>query len=89
MNLFREISVWERSGSSLIRFRCFEILPTGGYCVQSCDRYSRGRPPQQEAVLERQFIELLLDEAPDERSEVFPTLESAIANHKREFDDSH
>ena len=67
----------------LARYRCFEILSQGRYCVQSCDFVS----PDQRAFLDRQFVELLSEAAPDERAASYATLEEAIAAHDREFDD--
>jgi hypothetical protein len=42
--------------------------------------------PKQVADLDRQYLELLAEQAPDERSGSFDSLEAAIAAHDRDFD---
>jgi hypothetical protein len=37
------------------------------------------------AQSDRQFLELLIEEAPEARAETYPTLEEAISMHDREF----
>lgn len=82
---YRAVDVWiRRAPGALTRYRCFELLPAGGYCVQSADFYSAADPKPMSSG-ESQFLELLLEEAPDQRSEVYPTLEEAIQAHDREF----
>jgi hypothetical protein len=49
------------------------------------DDYSIPLQRSQDSYLERQFIELLLEESPDIRGGTFSTLEEAIAAHDREF----
>jgi hypothetical protein len=41
--------------------------------------------PVQSANLERQHIELLIEQAPDERAGTYETLEAAIEAHEAEF----
>ncbi len=41
---------------------------------------------QQTQFLEKQYLELLLEIAPGERSKVHPSLEEAIKAHQAEFD---
>lgn len=84
MKLYRSIDVWRRMpNGQLARYRCFELLSQGRYCVQSLDFVSS----EQQALLDRQFVELLSETAPDERAASYPTLEEAIAAHDREFAD--
>ena len=86
--LFRAVDVWQRNGDrELIRFRCFQSLVTGKYSVQSEDHYHLPIDPQQVANLERQFLELLFDQSPSERSPMRDTLPEAVAAHVDSFAD--
>jgi hypothetical protein len=86
MELYRSIDVWRRLPDSLARYRCFEVLPAKGYCVQSADFYRPGQPAEVRVrELEAQYLELLAEEAPERRSKPYPTLELAIEAHDREF----
>lgn len=82
MPLYRAIDVWEREPGRLARYRCFESLNTGMFCVQSVDFYhdEKSRPE-----LESQFIELLSEQDPFERAGGYSTLQEAIRAHKAEF----
>ena len=83
MTLYKTIEVWERNDTrKVVRYRCFESLETGRYCVQSADFYHQGHATPN---VERQFIELLTEQDPAKRSGDHDTLAGAIAAHKREF----
>jgi len=83
MSLYRTIDVWERNDTrTVVRYRCFESLETGRYCVQSADFYDQGKATPS---VEGQFIELLTEQDPVQRSGDHDTLADAIAAHKREF----
>lgn len=86
MKLYRQIDVWSRlSDSTIIRYRCFQILPDNLFCVQNADTFP-GRVTQKRInELEDIFHELLLDEAPEARTEPAATLEEAIARHREAF----
>jgi hypothetical protein len=84
-HLFRAIDVWQRRPSGqLVRYRCFQVLPDGGYCVQSADFHPQDA--RQTQFLETQYLELLSELDPDERSKVHPSLEEAIEAHQTQFD---
>ena len=81
MILYEAIDVWRKQNDgTAIRYRCFKVLPEGGYCVQSADYF-----PTVNADLEKQFIELFTEQEPDERSGIFSTLKEAITNFDQEF----
>ena len=83
MSLYRTIDVWERKNArTVVRYRCFEALETGRYCVQSADFYHLGKPTPD---ADGQFIELLTEQDPVQRSGEHDTLAAAISAHKREF----
>jgi hypothetical protein len=85
--LYRAIDVWQRrADGQLVRYRCFQVLPDGGYCVQSADFHPQDA--RQTELLEKQYLELLSEIAPDERSKVHRSLEEAIKAHQAEFDES-
>jgi hypothetical protein len=83
---YRAFDVWVRQGEEgLVRYRCFDVIPAGKFCVQSQDFY---RPPFAEAVekqFERQFLGLLSEIAPEVRSGLYDTIEEAIRMHDEEF----
>jgi hypothetical protein len=84
--LYKSIDIWRRKGGAVVRYRCFHILPDNLYCVQSADSY---RPPFGDVSImqhDKQFLELLVEEAPELRSAGFPSLTEAIAAFDREFD---
>ena len=88
MNTYKSIDVWRRVNSeTAIRFRCFQINENATYCVQSADMYHEPIDEKEIRFLERQFIELFIEEAPETRNGVYPTLEEAIAAHEKEFEE--
>jgi hypothetical protein len=83
--LYRSIDVWRRREADIVRYRCFHILPDEIYCVQSADFY---RPPfddKRVVELNKQFLQLLDEEAPESRSGGFPSLTEAIEAFDQEF----
>ena len=83
--LYKVVDVWKRKKETVVRYRCFEVLPDHTFCVQSADYY---RPPfssTQTGHQDKQFMELLMEEAPDSRSKPFPSLEEAIRAFDRDF----
>lgn len=85
MKLFEQINVWHRvDDSESVCYRCYRLLPDGGYCVQSADFFRLNQVDKQD--LNRQQIELFLEQSPDERSGLWPTLEEAIRNFQKEFE---
>lgn len=86
--LYKPIDVWRRVGSTrLVRYRCFEVLPDGGFCVQSADFFDVPLNEKAAAQLERQWLELFGEEAPESRSGVHSSLQAAVEAHDRSFDD--
>ena len=84
--MFKAIDVWKRiSDSEAVRYRCFQCLQTGRYSVQSADFYRSPECRAQSSQLDRQHVELFIQQAPDERSGAYDTLEAAIEAHKAEF----
>jgi hypothetical protein len=84
--IYKSFDIWRRRGThTLVRYRCFEDCSTGRFCVQSADFYRQPVTIEQIQSLEKQFIELLTDESPFERSEAFASIEEAIRNHDEVF----
>ena len=84
--MYKSIDIWKRlDGKTLVRYRCFEILTSNRFCVQSSDYYYLPLDAPQLARSDRQFLELLIGEAPEVRTETYPTLEEAIRMHDLEF----
>jgi hypothetical protein len=83
MKLYRAVDVWERQDEhTVIKYRCFQSLSSGKYCVQSADFFRSGTQPR---VSDDHYVELFLQQDPTERAGEYITLEEAIAAHKREF----
>jgi hypothetical protein len=83
--LYKVIDVWRRTDAGAIRYRCFELIPSGHFCVQSADFYRDALSASKAEFLDCQFVELFLEQPPDDRSVTFATLEEAIARHDLEF----
>ena len=77
--LYKEIVVWKRiDDEQVIKYNCFEVLGEDKYCVQSADYYYLSTNNQDRLAFEEQFLELLIEVAPDERSQLYDSLEEAI-----------
>jgi hypothetical protein len=86
--LYKLINICRRvSTKEAVVYRCFEVLPDKGFVVQSADRiwlpFETGYTHQHE----RQLWELFCETAPEERSQVYPSLEEAIAAFDKEFEE--
>lgn len=86
MRHYRPLDIWVRLGQGkLIRYRCIEVLPGGGFCVQSKDFYHSPFEAATVAQLDLQFMELLSETPPEKRSGLYQTLEEAIRAHDDAF----
>jgi hypothetical protein len=90
--LYRAIDVWRRVNDEiLICYRCFEVLSAypeeAGFCVQSADHYYKTRLTQNGDQFDKQYLELLTEQKPNERSKVFSSLRQAIHAFKKDFED--
>lgn len=86
--LYQRIDVCKRlaGDNEVVVYRCLHLLSGGGFVVQSADRV---RLPLTESELgghEARFWELFCEEAPEQRSGSFSTLEEAIRNFDEEFE---
>lgn len=78
MKLYEQIDVWRRlDRGGLMCYRCFRLLSTGRYYVQSADFPTTS----QLRNLEHMFLEWLEEIAPDKRNPGYATLLEAIAAH--------
>ena len=81
--LYKAIDIWKKTDNgSVIRFRCFEIIGENQFCVQSADYFHYPVNETQIEYLDKQLIELFIEQAPDKRNETYSTLEEAIAAHE-------
>lgn len=86
--MFKAIDIWKRlDDTKAMCYRCFQRLTDGQFCVQSADYYHLPLHEEQVRMLDRQFLELFIEETPDQRSSLYPTLEEAIAKYDLEFTD--
>jgi hypothetical protein len=84
--MYKSFDVWvyEQEGG-VARYRCFENLATGRFCVQSKDFYRLPVSAVVKSQLDLQFFELLLEKRPDVRSGTFDSIEEAIRAHEETF----
>jgi hypothetical protein len=86
MNLYEAFDIWRKvSETEIRRYRCFKAVSSQRYSVQSADFYHMPLDQKQVADLDRQYLELFAEQAPDKRSGSFDSLEAAIAAHDRDF----
>lgn len=84
--MFKSFDVWKKvSTARLIRYGCFEDTDTGKFCVQSADFYNLPIQTEQLVQMEKQFLELMIEESPFVRSGSFDSVEEAIASHDSQF----
>jgi hypothetical protein len=85
--LYEPITVCRRlpDRNEAVVYRCFRTLPQQGFVVQSADRLRLPITPSELASHEVRFWELFCEEAPDERSTSYSTLEEAIRAFDEEF----
>lgn len=86
MSLYRQVDVWKRLGEGrLCCYRCLRLEPEGSYVVQSADFLDSPADQRRLAFLDKQFRQLLAEEAPEIRSRAYATLDEAIAAFDDEF----
>lgn len=84
---YKQIDVWQKmSDNEIICFRCFEIMPDGLFCVQSADFYDKDSIRNRVGAIENQYLELLLEDEPDNREGAYETLLEAIEAHQNAFE---
>ena len=90
--LFKEISVWRRiDDNTLVRYRCLQMLPDGGYCVKSSHFYYYPLKLDDEQIKQAEFYfvdGMFQDALLEITKETYETLEEAIAKHDKDFGDS-
>ena len=85
MTLYRYIPVWKRTATEIVLYRCFEV-PGLGFSVQSADYFQVTNLSGDMERSEKQFLELLLEEAPELRSKPEATVELAIKRFDEDFE---
>lgn len=84
--MLKSFDVWRKTGTHrLVRYRCFEDTEARKFCVQSADFYNLPLETEQLIALEKQFLELMIEESPFERSASFDSVEEAIGRHDLDF----
>lgn len=86
--LYRAFDVWKRTQNGVVRYRCFESIPSGLFSVQSADFFGTDASRKKVEFLESQFVELLFQQAPDERSGAFGSVEEALQAHDHDFENT-
>lgn len=84
--LYRSFDIWVQvDHQTIARYRCFEVLPSGKFCVQSKDFYRMPLDDERIRQLEIQFLELFFEVKPSDRSEMYDSVEEAILAHDESF----
>ena len=84
--LYKLINVLRRiSAEEAVFYRCFELIPGRGFVVQSADRINLPVSMDDMRYQERQLWELFCEEAPEQRSVPYASIEEAIAAFDAEF----
>jgi hypothetical protein len=87
--IFKSLDVWQRLNDfTAVHYRCFQIGEGQAFCVQSRDVYHLPLNEKQMSFFGRQFVELLCEEAPNNRSGVYPTLLQAIQAFDEDFEEA-
>ena len=86
--LYERIDVCRRipEKDEVVVYRCLRLLSGTGYVVQSADRIALPLSKSDLELHELRFWELLCEEAPEARSSPLSTLEAAINEFDREFE---
>lgn len=79
-NVLRRISP-----EKAVVYRCFELIPEGGFVVQSADWIHLPMDSNAMSHHERQLWELFCEEAPEQRSAPHASIAEAIAAFDAEF----
>ena len=87
MKRMESIDIWERrEDGTAVRYRCFRDLETERFCVQSADFYRSSMSSGDVLKLDKQFVELLVEDDPFSRSESYASIGQAIEAHCKEFE---
>lgn len=85
-NMLRAIDIWKRLDKSCaIRYRCFQVIPNGGYFVQSTDYYHLPLKESDLRFVDAQFIELIIEDPLGSDKKTYSSIEEAIEMHRRIF----
>ncbi|WP_303747636.1 hypothetical protein [Stenotrophomonas pigmentata] len=83
-HLYRYIPIWRRIENGAVLYRAFEVIGLG-YSVQSKDFFYADALKDCTASMEAQFLELLIEQAPDERCGTSATIEAAVLEFEQQF----
>lgn len=84
--MYERIDVWKRLDAHVaIRFQCLRRLSDGMIAVQNADSVRQSTFKTDLWASNAIFVELFLDDDPDNRCEWFGSAEEAIEAHQRDF----
>lgn len=85
--MYERIEIWKRDGAEcVIRFQCLRRASDGMFAVQNADYF---RNPISTSVVQSsdlRFVELLLDDDPENRCDWYSSLNEAISHHEQDFE---
>ncbi|OAI18169.1 MULTISPECIES: hypothetical protein [Methylomonas] len=84
--MYRQFNVWRiNDNGGVVIYRCFEKLDNKMFCVQSADYFNEPITDVKLYNSEKQALELFIEEAPDSRSGLYPSVEEAIEKFTIDF----
>ena len=89
VKLFKEINLWKQlDDNTVVRYRCLQLLPDGGYCVKSSHFYSYPIEVDDKQIREAEFYfldSMFQGGLIDTTKKTYKTLEKAIEKHEKDF----
>ncbi len=84
--LYKQILVYRRSNDSVYVYVCMEMLRAKKYCVHQLEIIDETRLHDAMKEINFNLFDTLLYESPVDRCDWFDSLEIAIANHDKQFE---
>jgi hypothetical protein len=85
MEFYKEILVWRRLGTGgAVRYRCLQNR-AGKYAVHNADVFPAQGEEDSFSQVDNMFLELFLDESPEDRCDWYEEIEVAIEMHDKDF----
>jgi hypothetical protein len=84
---YRSHSIWDRCDDGLYRYRVMENLVTGKYSVLMRDSFGEASSVPKDLLLnlDKYFVELLIEMAPEKRGGSYGTIQDAIRAFDEDF----
>lgn len=83
---YKKHTVFRRRGNDIIVYVCLERVGHESFSVHQAEFIPHAEVKRAMADIEATFLELFIDEDPGTRCEWFPSLQEAIEDHDRAFE---